>query len=108
MLAAKFSMPFSLATYIVNGTASLNAFRDQARSDAVTRSLAKRVTVNEDPSMTAKLPGQRPARVRVRLKDGRTLEAITLTNKGDTEAPYSADEVIAKFRVEMRKRGKEI
>ena len=32
MLAAKFSMPFSLATYIVNGAASLNAFRDQARS----------------------------------------------------------------------------
>jgi 2-methylcitrate dehydratase PrpD len=97
MLAAKFSMPFSLATYIVNGAASLNAFRDQARSDASTGALAKRITITEDPSMTAKLPDQRPARVRVRLKDGRTFEAIALTNKGDTEAPYSADEVIAKF-----------
>ena len=34
MLAAKFSMPFSLATYIVNGAATLDAFRDQARSYA--------------------------------------------------------------------------
>jgi 2-methylcitrate dehydratase PrpD len=97
MLAAKFSMPFSLATYIVNGAATLDAFRDQARSDAVTRDLARRITITEDPSLTAKLPGQRPAQVRVRLKDGRTLEEMALTNKGDTENPYSADEVIAKF-----------
>ena len=47
--------------------------------------------------LTAKLPAQRPARVRVWLKDGRTLEETALTNKGDTEDPYSADEVIAKF-----------
>jgi len=97
MLAAKFSMPFSLATYIVNGAATLDAFRDQARSDAVTQDLARRITITEDPSLSAKLPGQRPARVRVRLKDGRTLEEMALTNKGDTEDPYSADEVIAKF-----------
>jgi 2-methylcitrate dehydratase PrpD len=97
MLAAKFSMPFSLTTYIVNGAATLDAFRDQARSDAVTRGLARRITISEDPSLTAKLPGQRPARVRVRLKGGRTLEEMALTNKGDTEDPYSADEVIAKF-----------
>lgn len=97
MLAAKFSMPFSLATYIVNGAATLDAFRDQARSDATTLELAKRITITEDLELTAKLPGQRPARVRVRLKDGRTLEEMALTNKGDTEDPYSADEVIAKF-----------
>jgi len=97
MLAAKFSMPFSLATYIVNGAATLDAFRDAARSEAVTRDLARRITITEDPSLTAKLPGQRPARVRVRMKDGRTLEEMALTNKGDTEDPYSAEEVIAKF-----------
>jgi 2-methylcitrate dehydratase PrpD len=97
MLAAKFSMPFSLATYIVNGAATLDAFREQARSDAVTRALAKRITITEDPALTAQLPGQRPARVRVRLKGGRTFEATALTNKGDTEDPYSAEEVIAKF-----------
>jgi MmgE/PrpD family. len=36
--------------------------------------------------------------VRVTLKDGRTFHARALTNKGDTEDPYSRDEVIAKFR----------
>lgn len=97
MLAAKFSMPFSLATFVVNGAATLDAFRDAARLDTVTRALAARVTINEDPAMTARLPGLRPARLTVRMTDGRIFKAEALTNKGDTEDPYSADEVIAKF-----------
>jgi 2-methylcitrate dehydratase PrpD len=97
MLAAKFSLPFSLATFIVNGAATVEAFREKARQDEVTRDLARRVTVVEDPALTARLPGQRPARVKVRLIDGRTLSAEVLTNKGDTEDPYAAEEIIAKF-----------
>ena len=97
MLAAKFSMPFSLATTIVNGAATLDAFRDPARMNAVTQALAAKVTVNEDPALTAKLPGLRPARVTLALTDGRVLRAEVSTNKGDTEDPYSRDDVIAKF-----------
>ncbi|KPL51299.1 2-methylcitrate dehydratase [Prosthecomicrobium hirschii] len=97
MLAAKFSMPFSLATFIVNGGATLDAFRDPAREDAVTRALARRVRVDEDPALTAMLPGLRPARVTVTLTDGRVFTAEALTNKGDTEDPYAATEVEAKF-----------
>lgn len=98
MLAAKFSLPFALATTIVNGSASLDAFRPPAIEDATTRALAARVSVEEDLALTAKLPALRPAEVRVTLKDGRTFHARALTNKGDTEDPYSRDEVIAKFR----------
>ncbi len=97
MLAAKFSMPFSLATFIVNGAATLDAFRDEARNDAVTRELAARIAINEDPALTARLPGLRPARVTVTLRDGRVLKAEALTNKGDTEDPYTAAEVREKF-----------
>jgi 2-methylcitrate dehydratase PrpD len=97
MLAAKFSLPFTLATTIVNGAASIPAFRDPAREDDRTRSLARRVVVREDPALTTMLPGLRPARVAIFLKDGRALCAEALTNKGDTEDPYSAEEVRAKF-----------
>jgi 2-methylcitrate dehydratase PrpD len=97
MLAAKFSMPFSLATFIVNGSATLDAFRDDARDDARTRALAQKIRVGEDPAMTARLPAERPARVRVHLRDGRILEGAATVNKGDTEDPYSRDEVIEKF-----------
>lgn len=98
MLAAKFSLPFALATFIVNGAATVEAFREEARRDERTLALARSVTVREDPALTAKLPGLRPARVAVTLRDGRVLAAEALTNRGDTEDPYSAEEVIAKYR----------
>jgi 2-methylcitrate dehydratase PrpD len=98
MLAAKFSLPFALATFIVNGAASVPAFREEARANAAARDLARRVTVREDPNLTAMLPGLRPARTRVHMTDGRTLSAEVLTNRGDTEDPYSLAEVRDKFR----------
>jgi 2-methylcitrate dehydratase PrpD len=97
MLAAKFSLPFALATTVVNGSASIAAFRDEARRDAITLALAKRVKVREDKALTAMLPGLRPARVKITLSDGRTLEAEAFTNRGDTEDPYSEREIIEKF-----------
>ena len=97
MLAAKFSLPFSLATALAHGGASLDAFRDKARADAGVLALAAKVSVDEDPALTALLPAQRPARVRLKLKDGRTFQATAMTNKGDTEDPYRADDILAKF-----------
>lgn len=97
MLAAKFSLPFTLATTIVNGAASIPAFRDPAREDERTRALARRVVVREDPELTSMLPGLRPARVTIVLKDGRSLHAEALTNRGDTEDPYSDREIREKF-----------
>lgn len=97
MLAAKFSLPFALATTLVNGAATIAAFRDEARGDRVTRALANRVTVTEDPALTAMLPAARPARVTLRLADGRSFTALATTNRGDTENPYSASDVEAKF-----------
>ncbi|MGL4812737.1 MAG: MmgE/PrpD family protein [Beijerinckiaceae bacterium] len=97
MLAAKFSMPFSLATRIVQGHSRLDAFRDAARLDARARNLARQVTVNEDQALTARLPGERPARVTVHFTDGTKIMREVNTNKGDTENPYSAAEVIQKF-----------
>jgi 2-methylcitrate dehydratase PrpD len=97
MLAAKFSLPFALATTLVNGAATVAAFRAPALHDGAVQALARRVVVREDPALTARLPALRPARVRVTLRDGRVFEVETLTNRGDTEDPYRPDEVRAKF-----------
>jgi 2-methylcitrate dehydratase PrpD len=98
MLAAKFSIPFALATTIVHGAATVPAFRGPARENPVVQALAQRVTVNEDPAFTAQLPGLRPARVRVTLADGSVHAADVTTNRGDTEDPYTEAEVRQKFR----------
>lgn len=97
MLAAKFSLPYSIATFVVNGGATVEAFRETARGNPVTTALARRVFVREEKSLTAMLPGLRPARVAIHLKDGSVLKAESLTNRGDTEDPYTAEEVLAKY-----------
>ncbi|MBX9911882.1 MAG: MmgE/PrpD family protein [Beijerinckiaceae bacterium] len=97
MLAAKFSLPFSIATTIVHGAATVEAFRESARLEPVIRDLARRVFVREDADATAKLPGLRPATVSVSLTDGRVLQAQALTNRGDAEDPYSPTEIREKF-----------
>ncbi|MFC7556157.1 hypothetical protein ACFQU7_33875 [Pseudoroseomonas wenyumeiae] len=97
MLSAKFSLPFALATTIVHGAATVPAFREPALREAATLALAERVVVREDPALTARLPGLRPARLRVLLRDGTMREAAVETNRGDTEDPYDAAEITAKF-----------
>ena len=97
MLAAKFSLPFTLATTLVNGAATVPAFRDAAVRDRTVLDLAARVVVWEDPALTAQLPGLRPARLLVRMRDGAEHRAAVTTNRGDTEDPYDANEITAKF-----------
>ena len=97
MLAAKFSLPFALGTMIVNGSTGVASFRDPAREDAATRALAARVTVREDEAFTAALPSLRPARVTLTLRDGRRVRREVTTNRGDVEAPYPPEEVVAKY-----------
>jgi 2-methylcitrate dehydratase PrpD len=97
MLAAKFSIPFAMATFLAHGAATVPAFRGPARENPDILALASRVVVQEDPSMTAQLPGLRPARVTLILADGTRHEAAVTTNRGDTEDPYTELEVREKF-----------
>lgn len=97
MLAAKFSLPFAIATTLIHGEASVPAFRAPALSDERILALARRVAVQEDPTLTAMLPDLRPARVAIHLADGRVLSGETFTNRGDARDPYGPDEVRAKF-----------
>jgi len=96
-LAAKFSIPFALATRIVNGHAGISSFTQPAVNDPVIAELAQKVTVVEDPELTAMMPDRRPSRVRITLASGQVLQAEAFINKGDTEDPYSAEEIQNKY-----------
>jgi 2-methylcitrate dehydratase PrpD len=98
MLAAKFSLPFAIATTLHHGAAGVAAFRDAARLDPAIRALARRVRVTEDPALTAALPARRPAVVTLSLRDGRRFTARAEVNRGDVEAPYGPDALRTKFR----------
>ena len=96
-LAAKFSIPFAMATFIVHGQAGIECFKPEAVKDPLTRALAGKVSVVEDPKLTAMMPGRRPSRVRLLLSSGEKLEAETWMNKGDFEDPYSAADLEDKY-----------
>lgn len=96
-LGAKFSVPFAVATRIVNGSSALASFSWDAVRDPRVGALARKVTISEDPAMTRRLPLERPARVVITLDDGRTLQGEVGVNRGDDALPYSRDELRAKF-----------
>ena len=96
-LAAKFSVPFAVATRIVNGNSALASFSWDAVRDPAVRALAGKVTVCEDPAMTLRLPQERPARVTISLINGDTLEGEVGVNRGDDALPYSRAELREKF-----------
>lgn len=96
-LGARFSLPFAMATALVTGQTGVESFAPHRLQDPAIRALAARVSLYEDPAMTACLPDQRPARVRVHLHDGRVLEAATETNRGDWSDPYTERDLRAKY-----------
>ena len=97
MLAAKFSIPFAVATRIVHGHAGVDCFRPAAVADVAIQALAKKVTVVEDPKLTAMMPEKRPSRVTIALANGKLLKAEAFINKGDTEDPYTVEEMQEKY-----------
>ncbi len=96
-LAAKFSIPWAVATALVLGHADVDAFRDEARGDARIGALARRVTVTSDPAMTPRRSDYPTSRLRLRLRDGRTLEGEAGVLRGDAENPVAEADVVEKF-----------
>ena len=97
MLAAKFSVPFAVATTLVTGDTGVESFSGDALTDPKTLALATRVTVREDHAMTAKLPDLRPASVTIFMQDGSRFEASVETNRGDWQDPYNPDQLVQKY-----------
>jgi len=97
MLAAKFSIPFAVATTLVHRSTGTESFRPEAVQQPSVKDLAGRVFVKEDPKLTAMMPARRPSKVRVTLKSGEKLEAEVTMNKGDFEDPYEAADLERKY-----------
>ncbi len=96
-LAGKFSLPFSLATTIINNSSGVASFTwDQIERDDI-RELAAKVVIREDQAMSAQLPARRPAKLLIKLTDGTELTAATETNRGDWSDPYQPHELREKY-----------
>jgi 2-methylcitrate dehydratase PrpD len=96
-LAAKFSVPFAVATRLVTHSSALSSFTWEAVRNPAILALAQKVSVSHDPAMSARLPMERPAKVTIHLKDGRQRVGQAGVNRGDDASPYTRAELRDKF-----------
>ncbi|MGP3536055.1 MmgE/PrpD family protein [Microbacterium sp. RD1] len=104
-LAARFSIPFTVAAALTTGVFTEESV-DDAALDAL-RDVAARVRVIHDPSMDAGYPVEgRPLAMTVRLSNGKLLRADGLLSPGDPELPPTPDMLDAKA-ARLFERGRE-
>lgn len=96
-LAGKFSVPFAVASTLMNQSSGVESFTWEKIRDPAIQAFADKVEVLEDPALTAMMPDFRPSRVTVSLHNGTKLYAEAKTNRGDTEDPYNDDELDRKY-----------
>ena len=94
--AAKFSLPYLVATMLVRGRAGLTEFSDAAVRDAALLRVAGCVTYELDP--TIDYPRRFIGDVRVRLASGEELVEHQEHSRGGPEHPVTSEEAEVKFR----------
>ncbi len=95
--ASKYSLPHVAAVMAVTGKADHAALGDAALTDPLVVSLRDKVHIAEDPAMTAQVPAMKPARVTLRLTDGRSASHAVDNHRGDFHQPFSDAELRTKF-----------
>ena len=95
-LAARFSVPTSVALALTTGRLDETAMRDETVLSPTVMDLATRVRVVHDPDLDAGYPAGRPARVMVVLTDGSVRSATADRPRGDADRALSRDELAAK------------
>ena len=99
MLAAKFSIPYAVASAICQGRTDVPAFLPDRVQNAGIRRMAQRVEVLSDPEMSLRRYDYPAARVSVHLNDGRVLETGVSRQRGDFTNPKSRDDLLGKFKL---------
>jgi 2-methylcitrate dehydratase PrpD len=94
--AAKFSLPYLLASILVRGRAGLAEFTDDAVRDVAVLNVTRRVRYELDASID--YPRQFVGDVEVTLADGRMLRERQDRPRGGPDAPLTREELEAKFR----------
>jgi 2-methylcitrate dehydratase PrpD len=97
-LAARFSIPTSVAVALVTGRLDATTMTDEVVRSSAVRDLAARVQVRHDPDLDAGYPDGRPARVTVVLADRSVHVATTGRPRWDADRRPPADAVAAKAR----------
>ena len=93
---AQFNISYSFARALADGRVDLRTYQKPAITDPAIAALAPRIRVVSDSAIDP--TAIEPARVKLSLRDGRSIERATNTIKGSPQSPMSEEELTAKFR----------
>ncbi|MFN7752003.1 MAG: MmgE/PrpD family protein [Pseudomonadota bacterium] len=96
--AARYSLPHAAAAIVLLGHAGNPAFTPEHLADPRFAALRSRVTVAEDPALTARVPLSKPGRATIVLHDGRQATHAVESARGDYNAPLDENALRGKFR----------
>ena len=97
-LEGKFSIPFCMAIGVLERKAGIAQFQDRKVREPKVVEMMKRVTLYVDDEMEGLGYDQVRSRIRIKLKDGRTVEGRADVAKGHPLKPMSWEELGEKFR----------
>ena len=92
--SAKFATSFCTAAVLCGRPPTFTGLSSALLSDPAIRALEARTVLRAEPAFTARFPKERPARVTVTFKDGRTVSRERGGRRGDPEEPWSEAELI--------------
>ena len=95
--AAKFHIPFCLATAAQFGAVGLDAFTEDRLESKVLRGLMAKVALSHEPELDRDHPATFPAIVEITTRAGDTYAARVDYPTGDSKNPMHPDDLIAKF-----------
>lgn len=95
--AARYSLPHAAAATVLRGDTGYGSFTEAVLHDPQVVALRRRVYVREDPQLSANVPQVKPARVTLRLKDGRQCTKLCESARGDFQRPYAEADIRRKF-----------
>ena len=95
---AQYSLPYPIAAALVYGRLGAGEVDDAALTDPRIARLLEMMTLTEDAEFSRRFPAERWARVRIMLRDGRTLTSEPARARGNPENPLADDELRAKYR----------
>jgi 2-methylcitrate dehydratase PrpD len=93
---AKFSIPYCVAVALLKGRVGQDEFSREHRESGEIDDLLRKINLVSDDGLGG-VPGQRPAKITLRLFGGKTITASAVVRRGDPELPMTAGEKRDKF-----------
>jgi 2-methylcitrate dehydratase PrpD len=99
LTSAQLNLPFCVATLLLDGDVFVDQFTDAVVTDERRIALSKKVSVVEDPAITARGSNYRHmVRVEVRLNNGAKLEQTVEVPRGSEQSFASEADIVRKFK----------